>query len=662
MKSRAKLVRLLHWRIERDDALGTLFFTFLLLLVLYFLVQENLAIHNRQKAEHGVSHYISAFGGALNGPFLDEHVADVASFWNWADRSGLPAILGTPVVAGNIARIHVAGPNILLGDVMLSRTTQDGSVVSQWLLNSDAAQAYLVNHTGDYLGAAQTSIQVLRRSNLDWNDPYSREMALLFILHNALADMFLTVQVRSRFFKTGDLDVRVQASACMDNAEVSASQAVLDILLIVLISWLAVTETKDAFAALVHGCHAFIQYWGFWNAVDWSCIGLAVVTGCAWAITNMQITSENLQFVREETFDPLSPTEEQLVVMQEELLQVQSWLLSVRVLTSLLTMTVIMKFFKGFRANPRLQIVADALRNCASNIAHFFLIFWTLFSCFAVIAHVLFGNDITEFASLANSFEASMSTLMGEFEWYVRASGVKSGIMTSGMPIVAVHLWFVVYICFALLVLFNMLLAMVLDSYASAAQVMDKRADAPTILTQTFRYIQRWKETMGFVPLRRIAIKLLDLECHRQKVVTVESLREAFPKMRQKQAVWLMRTLFQEDKRAKVTQKALQGQQEPMTAPAAQESVDPSQLAAACLPIFKAASEATTTELLMRIASLEDKVDAMAMSCALSQQPRQDSLDNLDEVAREEQGGVHLSQHSQGQAPVCCGALQRKDI
>lgn len=41
-----------------------------------------------------------------------------------------------------------------------------------------------------------------------------------------------------------------------------------------------------------------------------------------------------------------------------------------------------------------------------------------------------------------------------------------------------------IYICFALLVLFNMLLAMVLDSYGAAAQVLHKRADAPTIITQ----------------------------------------------------------------------------------------------------------------------------------------------------------------------------------
>ena len=386
----------------------------------------------------------------------------------------------------------------------------------------------------------------------------------------------------------------------------------------------------------MHGCRAFTSYIGFWNTVDWACIGLAIVTACIWVLTGLRIDSENLQFARQEGFDPMASDEEQLSVMQEELLNIQNWLLSVRVLTCLLTLTVIMKFFKGFRANPRLQIVADALMNSANNIAHFFMIFWTLFSCFAVIAHVLFGNDIVEFASLGNSLEASMSTLMGEFEWYVRASSVKSGLMSSGMPILAVHLWFVVYICFALLVLFNMLLAMVLDSYAAAAQVLTKRADAPTIILQTWRYFQRWKETLRFVPLRHLANQLYDLDCHRQKVVTTSSLQEAFPSMKQKQAEWVMRTLFQEDKRAKATQKALEGQDQRHFF--TQEGPDPSSIASACLPAFKAAAESSSAELLTRLSVLEAKIDAFYGHAGLMKEKSYESA--LGTVAKEVESGV----------------------
>ena len=76
-------------------------------------------------------------------------------------------------------------------------------------------------------------------------------------------------------------------------------------------------------------------------------------------------------------------------IEEEELEVIRGWMLAVRILATLLAITAVMKFFKGFRANPRLQIVADAIGKSLNNVAHFFLIFWTLFACFAIVAHLL---------------------------------------------------------------------------------------------------------------------------------------------------------------------------------------------------------------------------------------------------------------------------------
>ncbi|CAJ1402748.1 unnamed protein product [Effrenium voratum] len=607
MKSRAQLARLLNWRIERDDALGTLFFTFLLLVVLYFVVQENLIIPARQQAETAVSHYVSEYGGSLNGPFLHEHVGDVSSFWGWLGGSGLGALLGTAKPEGGATQFHVAGSNILLGDIRISNTDREGVISSHWLLHSDAAQSYLSNSTGDYVGAARTALEHFRRTtNLRLDDPLSSNIEVSFSMHNEQSKLLLLGKVTSLFMPTGILDLRVQTTSCPDRTEVSVSQLVVNLLMAVILGYLALMELKDALAAMSHGCRALLRYWGIWNTVDWTCIFLAIVTVVVWFTTLAHINSALLQSVREENFNSLTLSQEELETMQEELVAIRRWFIAVQVLTSLLTITVVMKFFKGFRANPRLQIVADALAKSVNNIAHFFLIFWTLFACFAIIAHVLFGNDIVQFASLGASFEASMSTLMGEFDWYVAVAGIKTGWLNSGLPVVLVHLWFVVYICFALLVLFNMLLAMVLDSYAAAAQVLGKRADAPTIVTQTWRYFRRMKETWGFISLHALARKLLNLDCHPEKVVTATSLSAAFPTMQRQQALWLMRTLFEEDRLHQVTEKVLAGQDS--SSLFGHQDSDPQHIANACVPAFKAASKAILEEILPRLAVLEAKM------------------------------------------------------
>lgn len=648
MKSRDKLERLIVWRIERDDALGTLFFTFVLLILFYLAVQVNLDIKSNQEAETAVRSYISTFGAQLHGPYLNEHVGDVTSFWSWAEDSALAAFFGVPALGPDgIRRFHVAGSNVLLGDVMVTHTNKDGGVFSEWLLHSTAAQGFLSStNSTDYLGAAKAAMQSFLRSNRDLNDPHSRAITLSCSIHNEPASKLLLVRVSSTFFITGDFDVQVHTTACTDTPELGLEQTVVNILFICWIAWLAYAELKDAVAAMAHGCRAFTEYWGVWNSVDWSCIALSIVTMVVWGIRLGHINSDQLQAVRKDGFDAMALTKQELQTMKDELQVIRAWSIAVRGLTACLAVTIVLQFFKGFRANPRLQIVADAIWNSLNNVAHFFLIFWTLFACFAIIAHVMFGSDIMLFSSVLSSLEASMSTLMGEFEWYVDIAGKKSGYLNSGMPMVVVHLWFVVYICLALLVLFNMLLAMVLDSYGSAAQILTKRADAPTIVTQTWRYIRRMQETRGFIPLRTLARDLLSLECHPAKVVTVTSLQAAFPRMKHVQARYLMRTLFQEDKRQKATQQVLEGQDQ---IDGASQDFDPKEVASACL----AASQPMLTELISKLTTLESKVERL-QSNGLLDAATVDSLRNrfAKEMVVEIQGGSHRRQG----APVCCGS------
>lgn len=662
MKSREKLERLINWRIERDDALGTLFFTFVLLIIFYLVVQVNLEIQSNQQAETAVRSYISSFGAQLSGPFMDQHISDVTSFWSWAEQSALAAFFGVPALgADGITRFHVAGSNVLLGDVMVTHTDKDGDVFSEWLLHSTAAQNYLSTNSSDYLGAARAAMQSFWRSQADLNDPHSRAITLSCSIHNEPASKLLLVRVSSLFYNTGDMDLQIFSTACADTAEIAVQQAVVNILFVCCILWLAYAELKDAVAAMAHGCKAFTEYWGVWNSVDWSCIALSIVTMIIWGIRLGYINSDQLQSVHKDDFDAMALTKQELQTMQEELQVIRAWSIAVRGLTTCLAITIILQFFKGFRANPRLQIVADAILQSLNNVAHFFLIFWTLFACFAIIAHVLFGNDIILFSSVLSSLEASMSTLMGEFEWYVQMAGKKSGYLNSGMPMVFVHLWFVVYICFALLVLFNMLLAMVLDSYGAAAQVLGKRADAPTIVTQTWRYIRRMQETRRFIPLRTLARDLLSLECHPGKVVTVTSLEAAFPQMKHEQARYLMRTLFQEDKRQKATQRVLEGQDQSLGG--ASQDFDPKEVASACLPAFHAATQPLLAELITKLSALESKVEKL-QSNGLMDAVAVDSLRTrfAKEMVTEIQGGHERREGPQGprsqSIPVvsCCGS------
>ena len=129
--------------------------------------------------------------------------------------------------------------------------------------------------------------------------------------------------------------------------------------------------------------------------------------------------------------------------------------------TAVVTVGIVLRFFKAFRANLRLNVVTMTLLNAAEEIFHFFIVFFTIFICFATIAHVLFGNDIAEFSSIVQSLKTSFNTLMGDFGWYTDFSGneLSSEFLPSGIPQLFLLIWFFSYMVFVLLLLMNMLMA-----------------------------------------------------------------------------------------------------------------------------------------------------------------------------------------------------------
>ncbi|CAE8629970.1 unnamed protein product, partial [Polarella glacialis] len=240
-----------------------------------------------------------------------------------------------------------------------------------------------------------------------------------------------------------------------------------------------------------------------------------------------------------------------LTDIQDQLDVVIWFMIGIHFTLAFTVVLIIFKFFKGYRANPRLQVVAVALQNSLKDILHFFIVFWTIFICFAVIAHTLFGSDIQEFQSLASSLKYSMSTLLGEFSWYVDAQQGGVEDLPSGMPRVMLTIWFLFFMIFVLLVLMNMLLAMVLERYMEAANlvwVLVLRQDAPAIWVQSYAYIRRKWSTFGHIPLNKLSADLsADEPTHPKLTVTATSLLEAFPTMKHGQAVWIMNMLYEEE-------------------------------------------------------------------------------------------------------------------
>jgi len=210
-------------------------------------------------------------------------------------------------------------------------------------------------------------------------------------------------------------------------------------------------------------------------------------------------------------------------------------------------LAILMKFFKFFESNARLQVVPDTLALAFEELCHFMIVFFAVFNGFVVTGHILLGNDFVHFNSFGASFNTAFLCLMGDFGWY---SDLTNEIepLGSSLPYFVVSFWFWSFMIFTLLVLLNMLLAIIMDSYGCVTGDLALMPDAPFLWQQCSRYYTRMKlyRKQKWTPLSfycKVFDKDEDGQTHPEAFVTHESLMNAFPEMKTEQATFLMKWL-----------------------------------------------------------------------------------------------------------------------
>mmetsp|Transcript_128142 Transcript_128142/g.227022 ORF Transcript_128142/g.227022 Transcript_128142/m.227022 type:complete len:376 (-) Transcript_128142:30-1157(-) len=208
------------------------------------------------------------------------------------------------------------------------------------------------------------------------------------------------------------------------------------------------------------------------------------------------------------------------------------------------TASVVLKFFKAFESNRRLRVVTDTFKKALDDLIHFFITFSTIYLPFCLIAHIMFGSDISDFASIVASLNAGFVVLMGDFGWYVdTTSGLLiTSTLPSGIPVVFLMAWYWAYMFLMFLVLLNMLLAVVMEHYIRVVGDLEEVVEKPTIWKQAAKWWKFTRSTRKFKPLMKIR---MDLEndnnpAHPQEDVSPESLLEAWPDMKPEQVDWIM--------------------------------------------------------------------------------------------------------------------------
>lgn len=231
------------------------------------------------------------------------------------------------------------------------------------------------------------------------------------------------------------------------------------------------------------------EYLGIWNAVDWVSIIIAFTLLGMWIATCLD--RQNLEdLVVMLTNTCYSQNINGCQDLQADLLNAttEAGLLSGRtsLVSSFYPFCILLRLFKTFSLQPRLAVVTRTLWTSVEDLAHFGIIFLSVFVTFVFMAMGFFGRTVSGYANFQIAFVTLFRALMGDLDF--DAMEEQAGRVIAGI----FHITFMLTM---LLILLNMLIAIIMDVYAMTKQ---NAAHSDPVWYDVYDYFNRfWQRRTG---------------------------------------------------------------------------------------------------------------------------------------------------------------------
>jgi hypothetical protein len=221
------------------------------------------------------------------------------------------------------------------------------------------------------------------------------------------------------------------------------------------------------------------KYLELWNLVDWVSIIQTVVivvfyvrvvsaTSAAHGVAKAEADSSAADY--NEFFDQIDASCYALSYL--------------RIIIAIYSVVIILRCFKAFDAQPRLSLVSSTLAACVVDVFHFGVVFMFIFTMYSFAGVVLFGHRVADFASLRRSLGTCFFIVMGELEWLELQAA--AGKFWAGF-------WLGSFYIIIVLLMFNMLLAIVFETYSTVRTEIGNNAE--TLFTQLYNLVRRGIQT-----------------------------------------------------------------------------------------------------------------------------------------------------------------------
>lgn len=227
------------------------------------------------------------------------------------------------------------------------------------------------------------------------------------------------------------------------------------------------------------------DYIGFWNTIDWISILIACVCISFFVVLSIATNSVNVCLAELAVLSASGPSSN-----PEYLKKVQEFYSLVETMGNLdayfrfclaaYPLLLMLRLMKSFQAQPKLAIVTETFVWAKNDMVHFFIVFFSVYLCMTINAVLFFGQDSVDFSTLGRALHACFRALLGDWDW--------DEIESIGLG--KTFVWFFLFMIIVVLILYNMLIAIILESYGEVKQ----QAKGATSLTRQVKdLIRRWQ-------------------------------------------------------------------------------------------------------------------------------------------------------------------------
>jgi len=391
-------------------------------------------------------------------------------------------------------------------------------------------------------------------TQMPWLDEAVATMEYQILTYNANLNHFtlyihqfindLNPEIRHRF----------QHESFIAEPYLSGASFIPDVLLLLLCLRSVYLNLKELLPAVMAGLDGFLTYMTGWKVVEWTSIIFSMACFGFWMSINMELSVDlprviaaypkgELDAAIREKGHYLSLDELEETVSMEDLVRLCGDVMRVgskirdehelmRTMFAVNFIALIFRFFLSFQANPRLDIVVQTLVDCTPNVAHFFIVFSAIFTCYAFAGHFLFGG-------IMEGYSTVLASLFFCYRGSVGFDVLKE--MPVGEQVLG-YSWVLSYQLLVSSLILSMLIGIVFGSYYA---VQGAAGQPQTLWEQVRKAIQTAAETRNFMSLWTLIVLLEDDDypAHPQKTVTALSLKKAFEKekMSRQNAEYLLR-------------------------------------------------------------------------------------------------------------------------